>query len=72
MDRRFLQDNWTDMRGHLKGWWDELTDEDLDLVNGNDEELIRMLQERYGYTEEMARAEIAEHLAEYDPESGSI
>jgi uncharacterized protein YjbJ (UPF0337 family) len=69
MDGKFLQDNWTDMRGHLRSWWDELTDDDLDLVDGDEERMIGILQKRYGYTEEMAKLELAKLMADYSPES---
>jgi len=69
MERKFLQDNWSDMRGQVGEWWDELTDDDLDMVNGNQDELVRVLQERYGYTEDLARAEVEERFAKYNPEN---
>ena len=68
MERKFLQDNWSDLRSQISKWWDELTDDDLDMVNSDKEQLITILQDRYGYTEDMARAEVEERFASYSPE----
>ena len=40
--------------------WGKLTDDDLDVVNGKQEELVGKLQERYGYTKEQAEKNIQE------------
>jgi len=33
MERKFLQHNWREMRTQLSEWWDDFTDEDLDMIN---------------------------------------
>jgi uncharacterized protein YjbJ (UPF0337 family) len=49
----------------VKQWWGELTDDDLDRVDGNVDELAGRLQERYGYEREEAEREIERRLAAY-------
>ncbi|MBC7877947.1 MAG: hypothetical protein H7Y59_12330 [Anaerolineales bacterium] len=68
MTTNILQDNWTDMREQVSEWWDQLTEDDLDLIDGDQDQLLTVLQSRYGHTREAAQAEIERHLAEYDPE----
>ena len=54
MEGKILQNNCNDMRDQISEWWDDLSDEDLDMINGDQEELINLLQERYGYTRNIA------------------
>lgn len=56
------------MRGQIGEWWGDLTDEDLDSIDGNQEQLIRVLQNRYGYTRNLAFVEIKIRMASYYPE----
>lgn len=48
---------WKQVRGQAKLWWGKLTDDDLDKVDGNFDKLTGLLQEKYGYTQEQAKAE---------------
>jgi uncharacterized protein YjbJ (UPF0337 family) len=49
---------WKQARGQVKEWWGKLTDDDLTRVDGNRDQLIGVLQERYGYARERAEQEI--------------
>jgi uncharacterized protein YjbJ (UPF0337 family) len=53
------------MKGNLKQWWGRLTDDDVDRIEGSAEELIGVLQERYGYEREEAEAEVSRRLEAY-------
>ena len=39
------------MRGQVKEWC-KLTDDELDQANGNAEQIVGLLQQKYGYTRE--------------------
>jgi hypothetical protein len=55
MERKIVQSNGTDdMRDQISEWWDDLSEDDMDLINGDQEQLITLLQERYGYTRNIA------------------
>jgi len=54
MEGKILQNHCNDMRAQISEWWDDLSDEDLGMINGDQEELINLLQERYGYTRNIA------------------
>ena len=56
---------WNNVRGQMKAWWDRLTDADLELIAGNKTQLVRVIQERYGYARQQAEAEVDRRLRDY-------
>jgi uncharacterized protein YjbJ (UPF0337 family) len=66
MNQDILSGKWKQMRGELKTWWGKLTDDDFDRIGGQKDKLIGLIQERYGYTRELAEQEIERRLQEYD------
>lgn len=69
MNQDVFQGKWKQMRGAVKKAWGNLTDDDLDRVNGETDQLVGMLQERYGYTKEKAEGEVADFLDRMDKSS---
>jgi uncharacterized protein YjbJ (UPF0337 family) len=53
-----IEGNWKQFSGKVKEKWGQLTDDDLSKVNGNREQLEGILQQRYGYAKDKAKAEI--------------
>ncbi|WP_376876677.1 CsbD family protein [Albirhodobacter sp. R86504] len=53
-----VEGKWKQLKGSAKIKWGELTDDDLDKVEGSAERLAGVLQERYGKTKEEADAEV--------------
>jgi uncharacterized protein YjbJ (UPF0337 family) len=71
MNRDILEGKWKQVRGQMKQWWGQLTDDDLDRVGGKRDKLVGLLQEKYGYAKEKAEEEIDRRLnqfAEHDEE----
>jgi uncharacterized protein YjbJ (UPF0337 family) len=66
MNSDTLKGKWKQLRGELKKWWGDLTDDDLDRIDGERDQLIGRLQERYGYTRAQAEAEVDRRLGDYD------
>ena len=58
MNRDVLKGQWQQMKGKIRKQWGKLTDDDLDLIQGDREVLIGKLQERYGRTREQIEKEI--------------
>ncbi len=57
-----MRGHWKQIRGKAKDWWGKLTDDDLDMIDGNRDQLILKLQQRYGYTKERAAREVNARL----------
>jgi uncharacterized protein YjbJ (UPF0337 family) len=62
MDSDRISGKLKEMRGKIKEKWGELTNDDLDVIEGNREQLEGKLQARYGYEKDRARKEVDELL----------
>jgi uncharacterized protein YjbJ (UPF0337 family) len=45
---RELQKNWRSIQGQLRERFPKLTDEDMDRIRGDKDELLKCMEERYG------------------------
>ena len=66
MNRDILKGQWTQLKGKIREKWGQLTDDEIEQLQGNTEQLIGKLQERYGRTREQAEQEVDRWLHEYD------
>lgn len=57
MNKDVLQGKWKEMKGKVKEQWGKLTDDDLDRIDGKSEQLLGLLQQRYGYARDKAEEE---------------
>ena len=58
MDWDRIAGNWKQFAGKAKSKWGQLTDDELTQIAGDREQLEGILQERYGYAKDKARAEV--------------
>ncbi|HZN02700.1 MAG TPA: CsbD family protein [Candidatus Polarisedimenticolia bacterium] len=65
LNQDVLKGKWKQMRGQVKQWWGDLTDDDLDQIDGSVDKLVGRLQERYGYAKEDAEKEVDRRLKTY-------
>ena len=72
MNQDILAGKWKQMRGELKTWWGNLTDDDFERIGGQKDKLIGLLQERYGYSREQAEQEVQRRLQEYGDKTGGV
>ena len=63
MNEDVLNGQWKQAKGHVREWWGKVTDDDVDRINGKAEQLVGVLQERYGWTKERAKQEMDTRLA---------
>lgn len=64
MNKDIFEGKWKEMRGQVKEWWGKLTDDDLEQAAGNAEQIIGLLQQKYGYTRERAEEEFNRRIKE--------
>ncbi len=68
MNEDFLSKDWKHLRPKVREHWHSLTDEDVDVINGNRSVLVSMLEEKYFYSKEIAEDEVNRFLKEIAPE----
>jgi uncharacterized protein YjbJ (UPF0337 family) len=64
MNEDILKGQWKQLRGQVKEWWGVLTDDDLDKIDGQRDQMIGTLQEKYGFTKDQATRELDDHLSQ--------
>ena len=58
MNWDIIEGKWKQLKGATKVKWGELTDDELDQIDGNKDKLAGKLQEKYGWTKEEADEQI--------------
>lgn len=66
MNEDVLSGMWKQVRGKVKQQWGRLTDDDLDQISGRRDEVIGLIQERYGWERERAEMEVEDFLKSND------
>ena len=64
MNQDIFEGKWKEMRGQIKEWWGKLTDDDLEQAGGNAEQIVGLLQQKYGYTRQHAEEEFNRRIKE--------
>jgi uncharacterized protein YjbJ (UPF0337 family) len=59
--------NWKQFQGKIKEKWGKLTDDDLKVVAGKRDQLLGLLQQRYGYAKDLAEKELDEFSRSLKP-----
>ena len=62
-----LKGNWMQFKGKILERWGQLTNDDLDVIQGRVEQLVGRIQEKYGMTRDAAEREVDNWLKQYDP-----
>ena len=57
MNKNVFEDRSKQIPIQAKVWWGKLTDDDLEKVGGQFDNLIGLLQRKYGYTQQQAKEE---------------
>ena len=55
MNDDIFQGKWKQVRGEVQKQWGKLTNDDVDVIEGERTKLEGRLQERYGYTKDQAK-----------------
>lgn len=62
-----VQGKWKQYKGQIRTKWGKLTDSDLDVIEGNRQQMVGKVQEYYGLTKENAEKEIDEFILTLPP-----
>ena len=54
MNSDTFKGEWTQLKGKVREQWGKLTNDDVDVINGQSQQLIGKLQERYGLAKDEA------------------
>ena len=55
-----IKGNWKQMTGSVREQWGKLTDDDMAMVEGQREQLVGRIQERYGIAKDKAEEQVRE------------
>jgi len=55
-----IEGKWKQVRGRAHQQWGKLTDDDLDRIDGKREEMVGVIQERYGLKKEEAERQVSD------------
>jgi uncharacterized protein YjbJ (UPF0337 family) len=62
MNTEILKGKWNELKGKVKERWGDLTNDDLDQAEGNRDQLIGRIQQRYGVARDQAERELDDFL----------
>lgn len=57
-----LKGQWNQLQGKVKEKWGELTDDEVKQAEGDLDQLVGLIQERYGYAAAEAKKQVAEFV----------
>ena len=63
-----VEGNWKQFKGKVKQKWGKLTDDQLDVISGNRDELVGKIQESYGIAKDEAEKEVKAWEGTFDEE----
>jgi uncharacterized protein YjbJ (UPF0337 family) len=72
MNKDIFEGKWKQVRGEARTWWGKLTDDDLERAAGKFDVLVGIIQEKYGYTREVAVDEIEKRITEHETKLKSM
>jgi len=58
MNANVRQGKWKQIRGKVREHWAQIADRDLDKITGKREQLVGLVQEKYGYTKQKAEQDV--------------
>ncbi|MBY5971981.1 hypothetical protein PSM7751_00343 [Pseudooceanicola marinus] len=60
-----IEGNWKQIKGEAISQWGKLTDDDVDVANGDRQKLVGLVQERYGVAKDEAERQVDEFAAKH-------
>ncbi|MGM0564308.1 MAG: CsbD family protein [Pseudomonadota bacterium] len=60
MNKNTIEGNWNEFKGKVKEKWGQLTDDQLDVIDGKRDRLKGEIQQAYGVSRENAEKQVEE------------
>ncbi len=60
-----IASTWRQWRSQALTWWERISQDEWDEVNGDREKLYELLQDKYGWTRDQAAQEVTTRFDEY-------
>lgn len=60
-----IEGKWKQAKGQVQQKWGNLTDDDLDVIDGKREELVGKVQARYGLAQKEAEKQVSDFETDY-------
>lgn len=57
-NKELFKDKWHQLKGKIQTKWGKLTNDDLTVVNGERQELLGRIQQRYGISKDEAEKQV--------------
>jgi uncharacterized protein YjbJ (UPF0337 family) len=64
-----VEGKWKQIKGSVRSRWGKLTDDDLDYIGGQKDQLVGRIQERYGIKKDEAQKQVDEWHRTMDQEN---
>jgi uncharacterized protein YjbJ (UPF0337 family) len=65
MNEDIVKGKWKELRGKVRQRWGKVTGDDVEKLKGTHEELVGLLQKRYGYERKQVEKEVQEWANRY-------
>jgi uncharacterized protein YjbJ (UPF0337 family) len=66
MQKDALVAKWKHFRTEINDQWSELSSDDLDQINGRRDNLVLLLENKYGYARQRAEREVERVITEFE------
>lgn len=66
MNQQILRGHWKELKGQIKTQWGKMTDDEIDKIEGNYDQLVGRLQKKYGYELEESRDKVNAFLKKWN------
>lgn len=66
MNADVLKGSWKQIKGEIKKKWGQLTDDELDQMEGDQDKVLGALQKKYGFTKDQAREHWDDFVDDYE------
>ncbi|MCB0335210.1 MAG: CsbD family protein [Bdellovibrionales bacterium] len=60
MDKNVLKGDWKQLKGEIKKKWGKITDDDLQVAEGNRDKLVGKIQAAYGEAKDKIERDLSE------------